>query len=245
MGPTFTIDVPSSPLPSGHTDAHLFFNEVSREELPATFRISRPAKFFAGGSPEPESSSSIGTPDDESDNGEEIQSEFKGRNGLGSLDSLEDSLPIKRGLSSHFEGKSKSFTDLSQVNTLKELQKQESPFNKRRRVLIASKFTRKSAFYSWSNPKSMPLLPLNEDHDDGDDDYYDYNDEEEKVRKVPSASSSSSSSSLAEDKKQEDDQVEFRQSYAAEMRLRLRSFKSRSFSLADLQEHDDEEDHDR
>lgn len=95
VGPTFTIDVPSSPLPSGHTDAHLFFNEVSREELPATFRISRPAKFFAGGSPEPESSSSIGTPDDESDNGEEIQSEFKGRNGLGSLDSLEDSLPIK------------------------------------------------------------------------------------------------------------------------------------------------------
>jgi hypothetical protein len=154
---------------------------------------------------------------------------------------------IRRGLSSHFDGKSKSFTDLSQVNNLKELQKQESPFNKRRRVLIASKFTRKSAFYSWSNPKSMPLLPVNEDHNDdyydyGDNDYEDY-EGEEKARKLPSTSSSSSSSnSLVEDKKQEDHHGRMHESYAAEMRLRLRSFKSRSFSLADLQEHDDEED---
>lgn len=142
----------------------------------------------------------------------------------------------RRGLSSHFDGKSKSFTDLSQVSSLKELQKQESPFNKRRRVLIASKFSTKSSFYSWSNPKSMPLLPLDEDHDD--DDYEEY--QEEKTRKVPStsSSSSSSSSSLSEDKKQ------IPESYAAEMRLRLRSFKSRSFSLADLQEDEDEEDDD-
>ncbi|CAJ2643372.1 unnamed protein product [Trifolium pratense] len=233
VGPTFTINVP----------------DQTREDLPTAFRISGPPKFFAGGSPE--SSSSIGTPDD-SDNDEEVQSQLKGRNGLGSLDSLEDSLPIKRGLSSHFDGKSKSFTDLSQVNNLKELQKQESPFNKRRRVLIASKFSRKSSFYSWSNPKSMPLLPVNEDHNDdyydyGDNDYEDY-EEEEKARKMPFASSSSSSSnSLVEDKKQEDNHVQIgngrmHESYADEMRLRLRSFKSRSFSLADLQEHDDEED---
>lgn len=123
------------------------------------------------------------------------------------------------------------------------MRKQESPFNKRRRVLIASKFSRKSSFYSWSNPKSMPLLPVNEDHDDDyGGGYYDY-EEEEKTRKV---SSSSSSSSLGEEKKQED-QVQvgdgrMHESYAAEMRLRLRSFKSRSFSLADLQERDDEED---
>ncbi|KAI5403496.1 protein OXIDATIVE STRESS 3 LIKE 4 [Lathyrus oleraceus] len=237
VGPTFTIDVPSSPPPSDQTVGRrrLFMNE---DEAPTAFRISGPAKFFGGGSPE--SSSSIGTPDD-SDNDEEVQSQMKPRSGLGSLDSLEDSLPIKRGLSSHFEGKSKSFTDLSQVSNLTELRKQESPFNKRRRVLIASKFSRKSSFYSWSNPKSMPLLPVNEDHND---DYYDY-EEEEKTRKV---SSSSSSSSLGEDKKQEDQyQIghgRMHESYAAEMRLRLRSFKSRSFSLADLQEHDDEEDDD-
>lgn len=145
----------------------------------------------------------------------------------------------RRGLSSHFDGKSKSFTDLSRVSSLNELQKQESPFNKRRRVLIASKFSTKSSFYSWSNPKSMPLLPLTEDRDDEDDnDYEDY--EQEKTRKVPStsSSSSSSSSSLSEDKKQ------IPESYAAEMRLRLRSFKSRSLSLADLQEDEDEEDDD-
>ncbi|XP_058785810.1 protein OXIDATIVE STRESS 3 LIKE 4-like [Vicia villosa] len=239
VGPTFTIDVPSSPPPSDQTEERrrLFMNEV---EAPTSFRISGSSKFFGGGSPE--SSSSIGTPD-ESDNDEEVQSQMKTRSGLGSLDSLEDSLPIKRGLSSHFEGKSKSFTDLSQVSDLTELRKQESPFNKRRRVLIASKFSRKSSFYSWSNPKSMPLLPVNEDHDDDyGDGYYDY-EEEEKTRKV---SSSSSSSSLGEEKKQED-QVQvgdgrMHESHAAEMRLRLRSFKSRSFSLADLQEHDDEED---
>jgi hypothetical protein len=76
VGPTFTINVP----------------DQTGEDLPTAFRISGPPKFFTGGSPE--SSSSIGTPDD-SDNDEEVQSELKGRNGLGSLDSLEDSLPIK------------------------------------------------------------------------------------------------------------------------------------------------------
>lgn len=92
VGPTFTInDVPSSPPPSDQTDGHrrLFMNE---DQVPTSFRISGPSKFFGGGSPE--SSSSIGTPD-ESDNDEEVQSQMKTRSGLGSLDSLEDSLPIK------------------------------------------------------------------------------------------------------------------------------------------------------
>ncbi|XP_061339342.1 protein OXIDATIVE STRESS 3 LIKE 4-like [Gastrolobium bilobum] len=255
MGSTFTIDVPSSPPPSGETGERLFLNGVDRypEEDESNFRISGPLKFFAGGSSESENSSSIGTPDDsdnEEEEEEEVQSKLKRRAGLGSLDALEDSLPIKRGLSSHFNGKSKSFTDLSQVSTLKELKKQESPFNKRRRVLIASKWSRRSSFYSWSNPKSMPLLPVNEDHDD-DDDYEEEveEEEEEKARKVPSASSSSSSS-LTDEKKQEDQVQQLRpnrilpESYAAHMRLRLGSFKSRSFSLADLQEHDHEEEHD-
>ncbi|TKY74632.1 hypothetical protein E2542_SST03395 [Spatholobus suberectus] len=243
VGPAFTIDVPSSPPPDGHSDERIFLDGSPEDDGP-NFRISGPPKFFAGG--ESESSSSIGTPgdsDNEEDEEEEVQSKLKIRPGLGSLDALEDSLPIKRGLSSHFDGKSKSFSDLSKVSALKELQKQESTFNKRRRVLIASKWSRRSAFYSWSNPKSMPLLPVDEDQD------YDYEEEEEeeKARKVPSASSSSSSS-LAEEKKQED-QVQLRlnrvpESYAAKMRLRLGSFKARSFSLADLQEHDDEEEDD-
>ncbi|CAJ1973817.1 unnamed protein product [Sphenostylis stenocarpa] len=244
VGPAFTIDVPGSPPPEGNAEDRIFLNG-SPENDGSNFRISAPTKFFTGG--ESESSSSIGTPDDSDNEEEEVQSKLKIRTGLGSLDAMEDSLPIKRGLSSHFDGKSKSFSDLSQVSALKELQKQESPFNKRRRVLIASKWSRRSSFYSWSNPKSMPLLPVDEDQDYEDDDDDDEEEEEEKARKIPSASSSSSSS-LAEEKKPED-QVQLRlnrvpESYAAHMRLRLGSFKARSFSLADLQEHDDEEEDD-
>ncbi|CAL0305678.1 unnamed protein product [Lupinus luteus] len=226
---------------STQTERRMFLNPV---EDGSGFKINGPSKFFAGGSSESENSSSIGTPDDSENEDDEVQSNFKEKTGLGSLDSLEYSLPIKRGLSSHFEGKSKSFTDLSQVSNLKELQKQESSFNKRRRVVIASKWSKKSSnFYTWSNPKSMPLLPVDESQDDDDEE------EGEKVRKVAcTSSSSSSSSSLFEEKKQED-QVQIcsdrvSESYAAEMRLRLRSFKTRSFSLADLQEHDDEEEED-
>ncbi|KAK7352800.1 hypothetical protein VNO80_18229 [Phaseolus coccineus] len=243
LGPAFTIDVPASPPLDGNSEDRIFLNG-SPENDRSNFRISGPSKFFTGG--ESESSSSIGTPDDSENEEEEVQSKLKIRTGLGSLNAMEDSLPIKRGLSSHFDGKSKSFSDLSQVSALKELQKQESPFNKRRRVLIASKWSRRSSFYSWSNPQSMPLLPVVEDRDDDDDDEEE-EEEEEKARKIPSASSSSSSS-LAEEKKPED-QVQLRlnrvpESYAAHMRLRLGSFKSRSFSLADLQEHDDEEEDD-
>ncbi|KAK2661373.1 hypothetical protein Ddye_007906 [Dipteronia dyeriana] len=116
-------------------------------------------------------SSSIGSDDDDDDdaNGDVSSS-------ILSLDSMEDSLPIKRGLSSHFGGKSKSFTNLSEVNTVKDLVKLENPFNKRRRVLIANKlWSRKSSssssFYSWQNPKSMPLLTVHEDHGDDDHDH--------------------------------------------------------------------------
>lgn len=130
----------------------------------------------------------------------------------------------RRGLSNHFIGKSKSFTDLSQVGTVKELQKQENPFNKRRRVLMASKLTKKSSFYAWSNPKSMPLLPLYEDED---------NSEEDKPQIVTQSCSSSSEEKMKQ---------EVPQSYVSHMRHRLGSFKCRS--LSDLKEHDEEEEED-
>ena len=75
----------------------------------STFAIDgsdyRRSNFLAGDASE--SSSSIGTPDDSDidlspktgadlgDEEDEVQSKFNGRVGLGSLDSLEDSLPIK------------------------------------------------------------------------------------------------------------------------------------------------------
>ncbi|CAI8605810.1 unnamed protein product [Vicia faba] len=236
VGPSFSIDVPSSPPFTGNSPAGNVF--------------------FSGDSSE--SSSSIGTPDDsdiENENvspkrnredDEEVQSKFKG---LNSLDSLEDSLPIKKSLSNHFIGKSKSFSDLSQVTNVDELKKQENPFNKRRRVLIASKLSRKS-FYSCFNPKSMPLLRVDENEDDEDEDE---DEEDQGVDKEVRAkeSPSSSCSSMEEKKNVQQDEVMMRQfenrmpqSYASHMRLRLGSFKSRSFSLADLQEHDEVEEED-
>ncbi|KAF7817180.1 nucleolin 1-like [Senna tora] len=233
VGPAFTIDV-SSPTYSGdhHTrekeEQHtavpscLFLSEADRrsdDHCGSDFRIGGRSELSGYSS---ESSSSIGTPDDESGDDEEeeyeVQSKLNG--GLG-LDSLDDSLPNKRGLSGHFNGKSKSFTDLSQVSCVKELQKQENPFNKRRRLIMASKWSRRSSFYTWSNPKSMPLLPLHE--------------QEEQV--------------VEEEDKQEDQLLQMPlsrvpDSYAAKMRLRLGNFNLRSFSLADLQEHDEQEEDD-
>lgn len=132
------------------------------------------------------------------------------------------------------------------MTNVNELKKQENPFNKRRRVLIASKLSRKS-FYSCFNPKSMPLLRVDEDEDDEDE-------EDRGVDKEVMAKESPSSSccSMEEKKNVQQDEVMMRQfenrmpqTYASHMRLRLGSFKSRSFSLADLQEHDEvEEDED-
>lgn len=50
---------------------------------------------------------------------------------------------------------------------MKDLEKPENPFNKRRRILMASKWSRKASFYYWPNPKSMPLLALNENEEEG------------------------------------------------------------------------------
>ncbi|XP_030541354.1 protein bfr2-like [Rhodamnia argentea] len=128
-------------------------------------------------------SSSIGVPDDsdeEEEDGVVSSEDAKGgfRKGgfgsFGSLAALEDSLPIKRGLSNHFSGKSKSFNNLSEANlteavsSARDLEKPEHPFNKKRRILRWSK-----NFPLLSTAKSMPLFPLSEEDDDhregGDD----------------------------------------------------------------------------
>ncbi|KAK9946758.1 hypothetical protein M0R45_012205 [Rubus argutus] len=192
------------------------------------------------------SSSSIGAPDDSDDeneskqgsgdvtDSEEVESKLKGGGGggltsLGSMDCLEDSLPIKRGLSNYFSGKSKSFASLSDVvtsaTTVKELEKRENPFNKRRRVLIASKWSRmssSSSFYNHPNPKSMPLLTLNE-HEDEDQEQ-----EPEETQEDPSSDQSSS------------DEKEPHMIRTPKLLDRgLKSFKSRScYCLSDLQQHE-------
>ncbi|KAL2897496.1 hypothetical protein RDABS01_039279 [Bienertia sinuspersici] len=100
----------------------------------------------------------------------------------------------KRGLSKFYGGKSKSFGNLGEVKSMKELRKADNPFNKRRRTVMAyslmfknnaktkdekimnensnriNKYTKNISglFYAHSNHISMPLLPLAEVDDDDD-----------------------------------------------------------------------------
>ncbi|XP_061360525.1 protein OXIDATIVE STRESS 3-like [Gastrolobium bilobum] len=50
---------------------------------------------------------------------------------LSDMSSLFEQLPIKRGLSKHYQGKSQSFTSLANVKSLEDLAKAENPYNKR------------------------------------------------------------------------------------------------------------------
>ncbi|KAK3130454.1 hypothetical protein QOZ80_6BG0493650 [Eleusine coracana subsp. coracana] len=140
------------------------------------------------GAPSP-SSSSIGENSASEDGGdegeeEEVESKLKEGDGLGCLDALEDSLPIKSGLSSFYAGKSKSFTSLAEATSTvaeaKGLAKPENPFNKRRRIL--ANWSRRASCSSLATVTYLPPL-LAPDHavaegnegeeDDSDDDYED------------------------------------------------------------------------
>ncbi|CAH8272158.1 unnamed protein product [Arabidopsis lyrata] len=146
------------------------------------------------------------------------------------MSSLEDSLPSKRGLSNHYKGKSKSFGNLGEIGSVKEVAKQENPLNKRRRLQICNKLARKS-FYSWQNPKSMPLLPVNEDEDDDDDD-----DDEEDLK-----------SGFDENKSSSDEEGggRVKKVVARKGSFKSRAYKSRScFALSDLIEEEDDDDDD-
>ncbi|CAF1861541.1 hypothetical protein HID58_062197 [Brassica napus] len=133
-----------------------------------------------------DSSSSIGECSENEEEEEDDAVSFQRGGGGGTLvsftSSLEDSLPIKRGLSNHYVGKSKSFGNLMEQTNInaKDLEKGENPFNKRRRLLIANKLRSRgrsmsvSNFYSWQNPNSVSLLAVqehNEVNHHNDDDY--------------------------------------------------------------------------
>ncbi|KAG1331936.1 glucosidase 2 subunit beta [Cocos nucifera] len=117
-------------------------------------------------------SSSIGFRSSDSSSvkdGEEEEVQSKAKDGaLGSLDSLEESLPIKRGLSNYFSGKSKSFASLADMAaaTTRDLAKPENPFNKRRRLLMASK-TRSASYASLVT--SLPPLHITEEKEEEDE----------------------------------------------------------------------------
>ncbi|KAJ3696248.1 hypothetical protein LUZ60_001625 [Juncus effusus] len=113
--------------------------------------------------------------------GEEVESEERNGGGgfglglMGTFDSLEESLPIKRGLSSFFSGKSKSFASLSSAaascSTASDLSKPENPFNKRRRILMAcNRRASYSSFISSLPPLLSPELKVEEETEQEDED---------------------------------------------------------------------------
>lgn len=69
----------------------------------------------------------------------EVQSSYKGP--LETMDALEDSLPIRRGISKFYCGKSKSFAVLSdamaKLSSGKELGKPENPYSRKRKKLLS------------------------------------------------------------------------------------------------------------
>ncbi|KAL0372221.1 UNVERIFIED_CONTAM: hypothetical protein Scaly_0903700 [Sesamum calycinum] len=90
-------------------------------------------------------SSSIGKNSDVSENsmensgdGEEVQSSYKGA--LDAMEALEEVLPIRRGISRFYNGRSKSFTtlsDSSSLSSIKDLAKPDNAYMRRRRNLLA------------------------------------------------------------------------------------------------------------
>lgn len=94
-------------------------------------------------------SSSIGRNSDVSENsmeksgdGDEVQSSFKGPFDA-AMEALEEVLPIRRGISRFYNGKSKSFASLAEASSssAKELAKPDNAYMRRRRNLLACSLT--------------------------------------------------------------------------------------------------------
>ncbi|GAU44098.1 hypothetical protein TSUD_123850 [Trifolium subterraneum] len=88
------------------------------------------------------SSSDVSSFESDSDSNEEVTSptsssssthqlEVEEADPLNNMSSLFQQLPIKRGLSKFYQGKSQSFTSLTNVKSLEDLVKPESPYNKK------------------------------------------------------------------------------------------------------------------
>ncbi|RDX64131.1 hypothetical protein CR513_57345 [Mucuna pruriens] len=84
------------------------------------------------------STSSEDSSDQEGAGEVEVQSSFKGP--LDTINDLEEDLPVKKGISKFYSGKSKSFTSLADAaaaTCMEEIVKPEDPYAKKRKNLIA------------------------------------------------------------------------------------------------------------
>ncbi|KAL4383146.1 hypothetical protein GQ457_15G000140 [Hibiscus cannabinus] len=100
------------------------------------------------------SSSWIGMNSDDDDDGAgevevEVENSFNGRS-LDTMDSLQQVLPMRRGISSFYNGKSKSFTSLAQASSVEEIAKPENAYTRRRRNLLAIN-------HAWDRRKRLNL----------------------------------------------------------------------------------------
>ncbi|KAL3650717.1 hypothetical protein CASFOL_007120 [Castilleja foliolosa] len=92
------------------------------------------------------SSSSIGKNSDLSedlseklDYDEEVESKYKGP--LDAMDELEQVLPIRRGISKFYNGKSKSFASLADASSVKEIAKPNNAYSRKRANTLARNIT--------------------------------------------------------------------------------------------------------
>ncbi|KAF8047883.1 hypothetical protein N665_2785s0005 [Sinapis alba] len=88
------------------------------------------------------SSSSIGRNSDD-DDGEDSEAESQYKGPLDLMEALEEVLPVRKGISNYYNGKSKSFTNLGAASSalassssIKDLAKPENPYSRRRRNLL-------------------------------------------------------------------------------------------------------------
>ncbi|KDP34021.1 hypothetical protein JCGZ_07592 [Jatropha curcas] len=80
----------------------------------------------------------------------EVQSAYKGT--LDAMDALEEALPMRRGISKFYDGKSKSFTSLAEASSscsIKDITKPENAYTRRRRNLLAFS-------HVWEKNRSFP-----------------------------------------------------------------------------------------
>ncbi|KAI5556494.1 hypothetical protein POPTR_018G048100v4 [Populus trichocarpa] len=137
---TCNIDMDSTGFPRGRlgfvVTSSVFDSPVGRREEMA--EECSPSSLTTS------SKSSIGKDSDLSGGGEdgldenEVQSAYKGA--LDSMEGLEEVLPIRRGISKFYDGKSKSFTILSDASSspsIKDIAKPENAFTRKRRNLLA------------------------------------------------------------------------------------------------------------
>lgn len=115
------------------------------------------------------SSSSIGNDSDLSsgksldgdDSGEaEVQSSHK--TSFDSIQALEEVLPIRRGISKFYNGKSKSFASLAEASTVEDVVKPENAYTRKRRNLLAS-----NLLWDKDKSKSGSLLRITSSNGNG------------------------------------------------------------------------------